>query len=646
MYPGAEERESHLFYGVESAMDATEPKISKVDPDPSIKEATDRGTTVTRRWVNKLLALAGIGLLADGITGGKISGAIFPEAEAAEGDKTEEESSAAAEKLDAELPKIIAKVDAEHPNLPPKERAAKLIDYLGTALFAWGVASLMPGGKGYIQAVQYGALIALTTAKYSLSNPEERHHLKDETISNAKAFGVISGTIAVAEGINADIEKAFEDSYDKLPNKHDQAALISLMASALSPLATTVGSAGVIKKMSNRLADGNQKMIATLTSHVSNLSGFLLFGDPPFIAICEKYGFAEGIKWQMKTMWPMALYSLISSTEKLNLEILQQEGVPLKEAKVRAKKEAMKGIAKNLTVLTKILAQSVANVAKYFTDKPQNTQGLEIQIGEVLNEKLVNLATLPFSPKFDAPHEAHEPGIEAIAETIGPERTTKDPPPHEETPFTLIQDAMSAEDATPSKVSSNLTAKKIYKNTTDLNRIKAAVGHNLGDVVNVFPFQAGCVPFLTPVFEDIVKSLDGMEETLREMTIFCMLMIFSMFADNYVACKIGLTLMPDKPHIPLIASIQGGSMTAIGNMANVTQFSLDDYSLADSIKNIWGHVDTALVGMAYSKALTILSNSGIVNIPKPLAQKKKDHHEEEVNASRRAFMFGKGKQAA
>lgn len=633
MYPGAEERESHLFYGVESAMDPAEPEIKKVDPDPSIKEATDQETAVTRRWVNKLLALAGIGLLADGITGGKISGAIFPEAEAAEGDKTEEESSEAAEKLDAELPKIIAKVDAEHPNLPPKERAAKLIDYLGTALFAWGVASLMPGGKGYIQAVQYGALIALTTAKYSLSDEKGKHHLKDETISNAKAFGVISGTIAVAEGINADIEKAFEDAYDKLPNKHDQAALINLMASALSPLATTVGSAGVIKKMSNRLAEGNQKMMATLTSHVSNLSGFLFFGDPPFIAICEKYGFAEGIKWQMKTMWPMALYSLISSTEKLNLEILQQEGVPLKEAKVRAKKEAIKGIAKNLPVLTKILAQSVINVAKYFTDKPQNPHGLEIQIGEVLNEKLVNLATLPFSPKFDAPHKAHE-------------KATKDHTPSGETPFTLIHNAMTAEDTTPSKVSANLSAKKIYKNTTNLNRIKSAVGHNLGDVTNVFPFQAGCVPFLTPVFEDLVKSLDGMEETMREMTIFCMLMIFSMFADNYVACKIGLTLMPDKPHIPLIASIQGGSMTAIGNMANVTQFSLDDYSLADSIKNIWGHVDTALVGMAYSNALTALSNAGIINVPKPIAEKKKGHNQENINASRRAFLFGNGKKAA
>ncbi len=615
--------------------------------DPRIQAATNEGTTVTRRYINKLLALAGIAALADGISGGKISGALLSKAEASEGDH--QEALDAQEKFDEKLPGIIEKVDAEHPNLPPKERAAKLIDYLGTALFAWGVASLMPGGKGYIQAVQYGSLIALTTAKYSLSDEKGKHHLKEETISSAKALGIISGTTTIAEGINADIEKAFEDAYAKSPNKHDQAALITLMASALSPLATTVGSAEVIKKMSNRLAAGNQKMIATLTSHVSNLSGFFLIGDPPFMAICEKYGFTEGIAWQMKTMWPMALYSLYSSTYKLNLELLKQEGIPTAEAMLSATKETKEGIKKNLPVLAKIIAKSISNFAKYFTDQPQNTQGLEIQIGEVLNEKLVNLATLPFSPKFDAPHEAHEPAIDAIAATIGPESPTVDPTPSGETPFTLLQDSMAAEDTNPSKASSNLTAKKIYTNTTNLNRIKAAVGHNLGDVVNVFPFQAGCVPFLTPVFEDLVKSLDGMNETMREMTIFCMLMIFSMFADNYVACKIGLSIMPEKPQIPLIASIQGGSMTAIGNMANVTQFSLDDYSLADSIKNIWSHADTALFGMAYSKALTLLSNAGIVNVPKPVTDTKhasnKAAPEETVNASRRLFLFGNRKEA-
>jgi|GEM_PF-3224537 len=99
----------------------------------------------------------------------------------------------------------------------------------------------------------------------------------------------------------------------------DMVGLLTLLSSSTSPLMTTVGAATLCKKISRRLAGDDNTMKAILTGHVANTSGFILFGDPPFIAICEKYGFREGIQWQAQTMWPMALYSLFSSAYKLNM---------------------------------------------------------------------------------------------------------------------------------------------------------------------------------------------------------------------------------------------------------------------------------------------------------------------------------------
>lgn len=100
----------------------------------------------------------------------------------------------------------------------------------------------------------------------------------------------------------------------------------------------------------------------------------------------------------------------------------------------------------------------------------------------------------------------------------------------------------------------------------NIERFKHNLGHNLGDVVNVFPFQALSVPFLTPIFQkliDVVRSslpqAKSPVETsaIEKMIIFSLVAAFSSMADNYVACKIGLELLPGNPEVPLIASIYG-----------------------------------------------------------------------------------------
>lgn len=666
-----------------SKADRKNPKAGEeIEPEtaasrPENTTAVNEGAGVTRRLVNKVLAALGVTLLADTISGGRILGKEDAEnAESFEGHDRKLSDDIAA-KLDAEAKKIAEKVEAESRGLSDREKALKVVDYVGCALFSWGIKDLLPGGHGHIHAAHYGALMALTAIKYEFSDEDGKHHLEQETISNAKAFGIIAGTIVAAEGLNMDIEKAYELAMqDKVLEKEDQVALLTMLSSMLSPLATTVGSASIMRTMSNELCEGDPRMMAVCTSHISNLSGFLLFGDPPFIAICEKYGFAEGVKWQFEAMFPLALYTLASATYKLNLISAQKEGLQGPEAHRKALADTMAGIRKNIPVLAKMIAKSLANSAKYFTGgdffKQQDPGGIEVKIGEVLTRKLTNVAKLPFDPQLDvSSHEAHEGMIREAGDKVKGaneimaglmEELTAGGTPTEAaasdrtTKVRALREAIEAQNydtvkrlgeelglanvgifiktlrdfhdnakvdhsvngPRPYTLEEKLSPLAIYDRMTSVRRIKEAVGHNLGDVINVFPFQVGCVPFLTTAFKDAADALGNLGKSLKEAILFFLIMIFSSMADNYVACKIGLELFPNKPHIPLIAAIQGGSLTAIGNMANVAQFSLDQFPLMDSMKQFGLHMDTVTAAFAYSKALDILNGMGIMRPPKAL----------------------------
>lgn len=617
------------------------------------QEEVKEGRGITRRLVVKVLGLLGVSALADQITGGKLMESLVDDDK-----KALEHSEVMAVKIEKKSKEIAHKIESEK-GLSEREKIVKTIDYVGAFLFAWGVRDLLPkhhlipGGHGHIHSVHYGALLALSALKYQFSDEHGRHHLKEETVSNAKAFGIISGTIIAADGLNMDIEKAYELEVGKKPSKKDQVALMTMMASALSPLATTVGSAGIISNMSNNLCAGDKRLMALCVSHISNLSGFLLFGDPPFIAVCEKYGFKQGIEWQMKTMWPLAIFSLFNSTYKINQILAENSGLSKDAAKKKALTDTVSGLVENVPVLAKMAAASLRNAVKYFSGADissklaQDQRGIEVKIGEILEKRITNLAKLPFSAEFDkSTHEAHEGLIrdeEEILEagdlvedleiTDGQAAMNQNFKVPDGTFFSqMLSGFNDAENASAESEKWKLDPFQIYSKATDVSRIKEALGHNLGDVINVFPFQAGCVPFLTTVFKDVVNGIDGVDENLKEAILFMMILVFSMFADNYVACKIGLELFPNKPQIPLIAAIQGGSMTAIGNMANVAQFSLDKFSLVDSKNTMGIHLTPAIASFAYSKALTIMSDLGLVTVPKPLKEKEEKKAEDPQQA--------------
>lgn len=657
---------------------------------PEETQALKEGVRVTRRLVMKVLGAAGVAFLADAISGGRIFGGAHEEEKHAPENTDLAESDLLSKKLDAKAKEIAANVEAESHGLSDREKALRVVDYVGCALFAWGIKDLLPGGHGHIHAAHYGALLALTAIKYQLSDEHGKHHLEDETISNAKAFGIISGTIVAAEGLNMDAARAYEFAMNgKKPEKKDQVALVTMLSSVLSPGVTTVGSASVMRKMSEDLCTVNPaetdpekkfdpKMMAVCVSHISNLSGFLLFGDPPFIAICEKYGFAEGVKWQFKTMLPLALYSLARSTYRLNLLLAKREGLAGREARTRARADTISGIKNNIPVLCKIIGKSLKNVASYFSAADikfnQDPGGIEVKIGEILTEKLTNLGRLPFDPKFDESshedaegmiredHDAIRGGNELVtglmealaaastgdpADKTGDDRTAKVRDlrsaidakdydavkglagelglPQAEIFVATLRDFHdnsmvdhSADSPRSYSLKEQLNPLAIYGRAASVHRIKEAIGHNLGDVVNVFPFQAGCVPFLTTAFKDAADGLSGLGEGMKEAVLFFLIMGFSSIADNYVACKIGLELFPNKPHLPLIAAIQGGSLTAIGNMANVAQFNLDQFPLGASVSQLGLHGDAIVAAAVWSKALDILNGWGFMKPPKAL----------------------------
>ena len=642
------------------------------------------GTHITRRLFNTALAYLGVGVVANeaagGPTEGALAGIVFHDMD---------------KKIDNAAIQIAQNVEKEMPHASALEKAKKTIDYLGTFLFGLGIRSLMPGGKGHIDEAKYGALAALTLIKYQLEDENGKHHLLTETKSNARAFVVINGTIAIAEGLQFDAEKTYENLKGKAPEDKDKIALMTSLASCLSPITTTVGSASVLRKMSSSFSalhrtrvkdeddDGliNTDMANVFVSHVSNLSGFLLFGDPPFIAVCEKYGFAKGLEWQMETMWPLGLYSLLSSTIKLNYQSLKIKGY---EGNITAKAlaDGISGIMRNVPLIASIMARSFLNTARYFTPAGavfpgQDPNGIEVKIGEVLVDKIQKLAKLPFDPNLDKltletfegmtrDHHLKKEGakdyLQGLLAELSPVSTESVPDPvgeEKDLQAVLLELHKAIEQENWDKLAeleekvSNLgvftkvlrdfldnekidhstevgihetTAEKVkqmWSRTFDVTRVGNALGHNMRDVVNVFPFQAGCVPFLVTAFKDGVDFLNKKEVSPKkqEIMIFFAIMAFSSIADNYVACKIGLELFPDKPHIPLIGSIVGGSLSALGNMANVAQFNLQQYPFATSIVKDYWQLDTVAASLIWKETLDWLNKIGVWVPPTPIEQK-------------------------
>lgn len=591
---------------------------------PVSEEVTD----TKRRAFLKALALGTVGLTAYGMLPGSNESQHSPQAR-------------------------VVRAEASVTRLAPELASYDTLDLLGAGLFFHGVVTLARSNP--INKWHYSALGALLAAKYQKGSPTEKHHLTHEIRSNFKALGVITGTIAIGDGLKMDLTRACELLMEKSPDAATEVALLNMFGTFVAPVVTTVGNASIISQTANKLADGDKDFMALSVGHSSGRSGYLLFGDPPFLAMIDRYGFKEAVTWQFTHMLPLALYSLVATTIKMNYALAKRSGVdnPLTAALVQSKR----GIVDNIPYLAKIIAASLGNAVKYFTGGKQDAVGVEMDIGKVIAAKLENLFHLPWDKKLDQSSSEDFEGIvdtddESWKLTVDKvvsslsievkhhEGKSKDTATDQlvttllarnfgQARQILLDHGLAVEEVDehianlksqlPQVYSENNEQKeqrsfirnlidtilKIPARSTDMHRVKKALGHNIGDVLNVFPFQANSVPFLLPILKTFVHKLEtlGLSELQREIAIFLIVMVFSMFADNYVAVKMGLDLTPNKPQIPLIAGIEGGQLTAIGNMANMAQFSSDNFSLKDSLERMHLAIDNVGIGMVYALAL-------------------------------------------
>jgi hypothetical protein len=636
---------------------------------------------MTRRVFTRVLGLLGVAFVADNISQGAISNKLMSvlsdedaEAEAyLESEGVSQHLEAAAETIANEL--------KESGETDPNTIMMKTVNYLGTGLFVQGVLQLIfIKENNHINSYQFAALGALTGLKYQLSNPEEKEHLIKETEGAMKTFALISSAMTIGEGVNADIAGAWESAKGEKPKKKDLIALMTTLSVGISSVGTTLVNAPIARQMALDLANTGEMdekgnpildpaVMAICTGHNANVSGIGLFGNPPFMAVCEKFGFAEGIKWKLQTMWPLAMYSWASSTFKLNLVMAHRAGLSGTEAAKQAGKDTVEGLTKpeNIKFFAETIIKSLGNAAKYFTGQElsaQSAEGIRMKIGESILGKLTGVVNLLFSEEA-GPHShegegmVHPQDLElnggmeiaeallagmATNESVGetPNDTLNEAIKNQDWDAVLawgaangvpnihlhiktlkdFADNKKVDDSTTKTESSKEKLKKalspigILDRSTDINRIKGHLGHNLADVVNVFPFQSGCVPFLTPVLKEIISKLEeqGLTGTSKEITLFFLIQFFSSVADNYVACKVGLELLPNKPQIALIAS-ENPWHNPISNMSNLAQFSMNEFSLKQAIKTLGWHVESSAVALAYSQFLGILNQVGIALPP-------------------------------
>ncbi|RJR16211.1 hypothetical protein C4579_00655 [Candidatus Microgenomates bacterium] len=594
------------------------------------------------------------------------------------------------------------KIESDTIQSPESPFKAGPLDYLGLGVFAKGIRELLPGGRGHIGADEYAMLGGLLLAKYQLGDEHTKKHIDAEIKSSLQALTIIALSSTAAQGMRIEVDEAFERQYQRVPNLEDKIALETMLASVLSPLGTTVAGAAALSDeaidTAHRIGnltrteagiDLDKHTVASLIDHISNSSGFILFGDPPWIAMAEKYGFENAIKFQFETMLPLALSSLLSVNIKLNAQILKEEGYSGVDLMKEATHRAVKGIAKNVPFLTRSIGVSLLNVARYakgavpFVEAAeQDPRGFELSIAGVFKNKLINaFKFVTQSEEFRLPihdDDYHSRVVDHINEIDGAEDLFAEfldkiingnDPLHNERvddflhhgdflglekylidlgipKATILVDTLRQFEH--NKASTHIhndrsrVSRYLYEflpgflgefyERLNLHRAHNALGAQLTDVLDVFPFQAGSVVFLSPIFHDaftmINSGLESLEEngqvdsqtleTVRDAITYTAILGFSSMADNYVAEKIGLDLQPYKPHLITPAAIRGGTKFTISNMANLTLVAMDKYSLQDSMREAFRGLDQDVVGFAWAEVLDkVLIPLGVYNVPEP-----------------------------
>lgn len=458
-----------------------------------------------------------------------------------------------------------------------------VFDHFGTLNFAHGIYTLAT--KQDLGPSHYPGQIGLIAGKYVCSDDEGKNHIKKEIVEGLIASTAILGLTSLFEGVGLNLDKLTNYHYGRDCNLEEKLFTLSALPPITSSLTTTIGSATVLRddvkdivsrictdvrdiRLENHVEDLDKDHYITLRkdllsifqAHVCNTSGFNFAGDPPFIAVALKYG-ADGLAYQNKTLWPLTAASSYRVLHKLHSRISKE--IP---DKIR-KPQSIISDKKHIQMWSYLLGNSFTNASK---------KGLDV-LGKSVEQDNKGIIFEPFTS--------------AMEKIRGTGIFLSEYSKHVADCFSYGQIRMLADAFSPAHIKERLHHK---------------VGPNIADVACVFPFQAMSIPLLQPEFEYAMHKLDYLPSEVKDATAYLAFSLFSGVADNYVACKIGLELYPDRPEIPLTASIIGGSLLPLGNMANLALCELKDLGLQDGLKRIHKNADMLGLGYGYARAIPLL----------------------------------------
>lgn len=482
------------------------------------------------------------------------------------------------------------------------------LDYLGTATFGTGINCLLQGQ--HINPSLYIAQTVTSIVKYLTSDEEGKHHLMKEWKEGYNAFRVILGTTVAAEGVKLDLEHVVEKFQARQPTEAQTIFMLSTLPIITSSMATTVASSGMMREEVANLVDSlcekdetlnKGKLYARSISHISNNSGFCMIGDPPFIAMLQKYGL-EGMMYQTKAMAPLPIMSALRYAHGMGKNTDA-------EARILSDPE-------NWQMLGSVLRESGYNIPRGMQElitgaSKQDAQGMVFHSIDSMVSKLQHTYDL-FTGKISPHGEHHEADAKRELRMIRKHAKAELKKEH---PLGRLQELENEKGIYTAREA----LKKAWSIVSDwprfdnfVHQMEHAYGPNMTDIMLVFSFQAASIPFLIRPFKDALHQLDGLPEKIRDSAYMLGNAIFSSVADNYVAAKIGLDLYPEKPEIPLVSSIIGGSLMPPGNMANIALVSTREYPLHEGLKNLGQHLDMLGTGVAYAQAIPYLRKIPVV----------------------------------
>jgi len=296
-----------------------------------------------------------------------------------------------------------------------------------------------------------------------------------------------------------------------------------------------------------------------IQSYVSNLSGMLLFGDPPFLAMLQKYGL-DGLLYQCRTMLLPELASAYRFKSNM-VNILNSVGYDI-------------GTQQNedLDMLDNIMGQG-----KEMLSYLKRTRD-----GIFSSDSIQAFGTFGYEFNKSVEHVLKESGIRE-GKTI---------------PTIPIKEA-------------------IRKNMG----IKTGMTHELEDILTIFPYQVMGIPHMETVLKDVMNVVDyvipvssdehallyGGKTAVKDLISYSLIAGFSMVADNYVAAKLGLNIMPeDRPELAISAAIVGGTLAPPANMANMCLFNSGKYSYDDAMQEIKYRFNDVLFNYAMMEVIPML----------------------------------------